>query len=137
MYCVLSFIIYFAPPPLPLYPDFQLLGQTLKFGRPKAYLGPDMMPGNWNMLVLRDPSLECGLIARQVPGMGTVEAVVGVVDPATKICRELFIGNLPLSGVSEVQLHQFLNSAMVQVQPRRRGLVLRLWESSLECCSVL
>ena len=47
--------------------------------------------------------------------MSEVETVMGVVDPNTKLARELFIGNLPLQGVNEAQLHQFLNSAMVQV----------------------
>lgn len=76
----------------------KLLGYPLKIGRPKAYTGQHSIATPW------------------AGGEVTVASLQGVkvLDPDTKVQRELYLGNMPQVGVSQVMLTEFFNAAMTQ-----------------------
>lgn len=94
-----------------------LVGHALNVGRPSAYTGPPTQHIRWEQLmaakIAENPELRDTAI-----GMSGAGAVVGgsgghscVGDPATKVCRELYIGNMP-EGINELQLVEFFNAEM-------------------------
>jgi len=97
------------------------MGQFLKIGRPRAYLGPPTPATTWPLFVAakiqENPSLKDtfpGLAPNGFVGNAAVTSAGGVSnrgDPTTKKYRELYIGNMP-DGITSEQLQQFLGQAM-------------------------
>lgn len=71
------------------------MGNILKLGRPTKYQGPQVPVSSW----------------QQLTGQSTATPMV---DPSTKVYRELFIGNTSPE-MNEVDLQEFLGAAMQQV----------------------
>jgi len=86
------------------------MGNMLKIGRPTKYQGPHMVGSTW----------------QQLTGQG---ADGPMIDPNTKVYRELFIGNT-IEDMNEVDLQEFLGAAMEKVglctQPGNPILTTRL-----------
>ena len=88
-----------------------IVGQSLNVGRPSAYTGPATQHVRWEQLmaerIAKHPELKDTAIGMPGPGgaMGGPQAPAGGAgpDPSTKICRELYIGNMP-EGVNEGKL---------------------------------
>lgn len=93
-----------------------LVGHALNVGRPSAYTGPPTQHIRWDQLmaakIAENPELRDTAI-----GMSGTAAMLGgaagacIGDPSTKVCRELYIGNMP-EGINEMQLIEFFNGEM-------------------------
>lgn len=71
------------------------MGNMLKVGRPTKYTGPPVAASTWQQL--------------------TGQAQGGqMIDPTTKVYRELFVGNTT-DDMNEVELQEFLSAAMLRV----------------------
>lgn len=102
-----------------------IVGQALNVGRPSAYTGPPTQNIRWEQLMAqrieKHPELAdtaiglAGAGGAVMQGGGGGHACSG--DPSTKICRELYIGNMP-EGVNDVKMTQFFNDEM-----RRRNMI--------------
>jgi splicing factor U2AF subunit len=98
-----------------------LVGHALNVGRPSAYTGPPTQHIRWDQLmaqkIAENPQLAeeaIGLApggAGAVAGAGAGHSCAG--DPTTKVCRELYIGNMP-DGITELQMCEFLNAEMIR-----------------------
>eukprot|EP00640_Fibrocapsa_japonica_P001964 CAMPEP_0113940100 /NCGR_PEP_ID=MMETSP1339-20121228/6282_1 /TAXON_ID=94617 /ORGANISM="Fibrocapsa japonica" /LENGTH=536 /DNA_ID=CAMNT_0000943799 /DNA_START=46 /DNA_END=1656 /DNA_ORIENTATION=- /assembly_acc=CAM_ASM_000762 len=73
------------------------MGQLLKIGRPTKYCGPVIQASTWQALT-----------GQQAPEGASV------VDPSTKLYRELYIGSTTAE-MTELGLQEFLGTAMQQV----------------------
>ena len=89
-----------------------IVGQALNVGRPSAYTGPATQHTRWEQLmaerIAQHPEVQDTAIGMAGPGgvapQGPAAGAGGPSgDPATKICRELYIGNMP-EGVNDVKL---------------------------------
>jgi len=95
-----------------------IVGHGLNVGRPSAYQGPATQHIRWEQLmaekIKQNPELRDTAIGMPGPGAivsGGGHACAG--DPATKIARELYIGNMPET-VNEIGLVQFFNEEMTK-----------------------
>lgn len=96
-----------------------LVGQALNVGRPSAYTGPPTQNVRWEQLMAKriqdHPELKDTAIGLAGPGGANVHGGGGGSDPATKICRELYIGNMPENTPPE-HLTSFFNQEMAKKQ---------------------
>lgn len=97
-----------------------LVGHALNVGRPSAYTGPPTQNIRWEQLMgeriaqnpeLRDTAIGLAGGAGAIMQGGGGHSCVG--DPSTKVCRELYIGNMP-EGINEIKMVQFFNEEMIK-----------------------
>jgi len=93
-----------------------LVGHALSVGRPSAYTGSQTQHVRWEQLmgikIQENPELQDTAIG--LAGGGAIISGGGgasIGDPATKVQRELYIGNMP-EGVNEMGLVGFFNQEM-------------------------
>jgi splicing factor U2AF subunit len=93
-----------------------IVGHALNVGRPSAYKGPATQNIRWEQLmaekIKQNPELATTAIG--IAGGGAVvSSGGGGGDPATKIARELYIGNMP-ENCTDMGLVQFFNEELTK-----------------------
>jgi splicing factor U2AF 65 kDa subunit len=130
--------------------NIPFMGALLKIGRPSKYVGPHTPAKTWQQLIA-EQSGGGVTAAAPVSSALSVSSMQGpVVDPNTKIYRELFVGNTSPE-MSEQAILEFIGGAMekmglssapgnpvihCRVSPRFAFIELRTIEETANCINI-
>lgn len=135
--------------------NIPFMGALLKIGRPSKYVGPHTPAKTWQQLIA-EMNAGGGIAPLASPttafsAFSTAPSIMGpVVDPNTKIYRELFVGNTSPE-MSEQAILEFIGGAMekmglssapgnpvihCRVSPRFAFIELRTIEETANCINI-